>query len=130
MSAWICSDEHISFLVNYAYAEGLILRKCLEWDETTKKRAFNLLQVENVRSVRFRYGRKKDLPGSVPGFYLSELKTLQHAEAAKLAACLVYQSCEHKGWKGCAAETLCGVIQKHAESNSTAADRESAPWSI
>ena len=126
MSAWICSDEHISSLVDYAYTEGLSPPKC----PGVQNRVFGVLQSENVKSVKFRYRNSKDLPGSVPGPYLSGLRVLQHAEAATLADSLDYQSCEHPGWKGSAAKVLCNNIVAHAESNSTAADREKAPWSI
>ena len=128
MSAWICSDKHISSLVDYAYKNGLIPHKTPNVKEAT----FKILQSENVKSVSFRYPNSTDLPGPIagPGPYFQGARVLRHSEVMGQVANLSYQSCEHPGWEGSEAKKICARILKHANICCSPLERENNSWAF
>lgn len=108
MSAWICSNYHISLLAFYAVREGLTNK--------TPSMVGEMLLGENVKSVKHRYG------GKASEIIDSETFTLdaraENADAQgnafaliKAAQCLDYQSCEHAGWEQSEAHQLLKRIE-------------------
>ncbi len=91
MSAFMCSDAHISALVN-ASQIGIDLPRGYSPEEW-----FAVLVAENVASMTARYGKREmeaDLPKThryTPGPALPAISVI------KLALSYDYQSCEHDG---------------------------------
>jgi hypothetical protein len=98
MSAFMCSDRHISTLVNAATTYSIPLPdNC-----GTPKALFHLLSRENVLSLIARYGESKEF--REVGHRLASTPTLSPIAVIKLARAYDYQSCEHDGWKNSVAQ--------------------------
>jgi len=128
MSAFMCSDEHTSALVNAAVEYGIagFAPRTPPGDPLALER-FALLVTENAASLLARYGEKaREMIGPqhdyVPGPALPVLHVL------KLARSYEYQSCEHDGWDTSRAkrwiDTLIGDLIRCFPGY------EDAPWSI
>jgi hypothetical protein len=97
MSAFICSNEHLSVLAAYA---ALNANDCLPYDKTecTAREIGRILHAENVRSVNYRYTELNQAQYKHVNAVLGKPKYFQAAQILKAANCLHYQSCEHSGW--------------------------------
>lgn len=114
MSAYVVDKTHIRYLIHAA------LHPSLEIFHTDKFRWFHnewhdisdpsklgqMLWDENVKSVRYRYGEDRDLPGPVDqNFTYGRHKAfpssleVKHIEVIKACNCYSYQSCEHDEWE-------------------------------
>ena len=97
MSAFICSDYHVSVLANYAFEQGVNYywrgryRKCADPEEIGA-----ILMKENIRSVNYRYQERSrslfEYAASVVG------NMPDNAQILQAAFCLNYQSCERDDW--------------------------------
>jgi hypothetical protein len=99
MSAFICSDEHINVLINYAVNK----RASYYWNprriDITSKNASEIGQIlldENYRSVNHRYRSEHGEPHAFK-FKLS-IKPYSAVDILKAINCLDYQSCETDDW--------------------------------
>ena len=112
MSAFLCSDYHISVLA-YEAADTQE-----EMGSPRQIRAVNAaaeLLVENLRSVKHRYpgdyplseGEYLELFAFAPGSSDHKHDALTVIQAAH---CLAYQSCEHPGWETSKAKALLEAI--------------------
>lgn len=88
MSACICSNRHIN-VVTTAYAEIAKID-----DPAELQRIAEVLLAENYRSVNRRYGFN-DKPDPIKFRW----EVVPPIGQNKAAACLDYQSCEHKGYE-------------------------------
>lgn len=125
MSAFICSDRHISTLVYY-YGTNVNL---LVYDEIIK--IAKVLLKENVKSVNYRYNAK----------YKTKLKSFDPktscslVELYKLANCWEYQTCEHpnheksNAWKIIQALKL-NILDKLIQSDKFRFEYDIADWDI
>jgi len=120
MSAFMCSDAHISALVNGATQYGIDLPR--GYSQT-----FNMLVVENRKSLDSRYGNGKREEGQGPHRYTPG-PALPVIHVIKLAQSYDYQSCEHDGWETSEAKRwidnlIAGLVYKLP-------GYDAAPWSI
>lgn len=95
MSAWICSQNHISAIVEAAIDAGKI-------DPAAAKTLGQSLWDTNVESVNHRYPDNQNT-GYV---YAHRPYPVRYVQLQKLLHCYAYQSCEHDGWIGSASERL------------------------
>lgn len=103
MSAFICSDKHISAIVRWACINNIANVAGKEQE------VVDLLHAENVKSVNYRYGSPDPGEGAI---YDTLAPNLSPVEVIKACQCLDYQSCEHPGWEGSwAKERLGGILQ-------------------
>jgi len=117
MSAFMCSDAHISALVNGATQYGIDLPRGYSPEEW-----FAVLVAENALSITARYGKREAPKGPhryTPGPALPALHVM------KLAQSYDYQSCEHAGWstKRWIDLLIAGLVYKLP-------GYDAAPWSI
>lgn len=112
MSAFICSDHHISAIVRWAAENGVSY-----WHEASSRRVpidgneqeiVEMLRAENVESVNYRY---LDEASPSPITYNPNAKSLRPVEVIRAVDCLEYQSCEHPGWKASKALALCTAVK-------------------
>lgn len=89
---------------------------------------------ECIESVRYRYPDcgLSDLPGPIPTpdpdqYEWTDFgRALTIIEALKAIDCYEYQSCEHPGWSGSAAESFCNRLRSHLIG--VLPGYEAAPW--
>lgn len=136
MSAFICSDYHISVLADYGtrprrnhhglWADGRY------W--TARDAVFQALFAENVRSVLYRY--PDDTLDSAPGpigpkgsfDHRAVNRVSDPVTIIKLCHCLEYQSCEAPDHKETVAFQLLQAIEAEAVRSLPGYDK--APWGI
>ena len=120
MSAFLCSDAHISALVNAAEFYRVDLPR-----EHDPESLFHMLVTENYRSLAARY---QDKPGDPSAHRYTLRPPLPALAVIKLAQSYEYQSCEHDGWdasvaKGWIERLIAGLIFRIP-------GYDAAPWSI
>jgi hypothetical protein len=114
MSAFICSDKHISTVAQYFFA----------MDPAGAQSFANDLKRENILSVNYRYKENEPITpvrmseADPLGFYSID-------DIAGLVACLNYQSCEHPDYCG----KLLGYCAQIAK-NLGGDKKQSKFWSI
>lgn len=95
MSAFLCSEKHISTLVF-----ELAWREVCPDTPSFRRLLMDLLLQTNLDSLRARY---PDDPESSKAedynYRYNPEKGLHPIAVYKLASCYEYQSCEHEGWK-------------------------------
>lgn len=130
MSAFICSDDHISALVRFACVNNVAFwvgnpsRRLGAGDEQA---LVDILYKENVKSVNCRY--RNEAPEPTTGcVYNPNAKRLTPVEAIKLAQSLAYQSGEHDAWVTSAAFEIVRALKD--EATRRLAGYDDAPWSI
>jgi len=130
MSAFIVSPDHIAAIVGTDAFTRNVRWAITETPLELEASALVLL-TENTKSVNHRY-READQPDpdGVPFSLIDRYITspLTPVELLKAITCLEYQSCEHPGWAGSPAETLC----RRAKANAIASleGYDEAPWGI
>lgn len=85
MSAFMCTDKHISSMVNQ-----------LDEDEATRKALGEILHRANVVSLIARYGDKED---SFDAFKFDPTSKVSPVQAIKNCHCFDYQACEDAGYE-------------------------------
>jgi len=80
MSAFMCTDKHISSMVNQLSA-----------DDDTRRTLAKILHRANVVSLRARYGDRED---SFPDFKFDHAVNVSPVQAIKNCHCFDYQACE------------------------------------
>ena len=125
MSAFLCSDAHISALVNAA-VEHEIGGSGFAPGEAAE--LFALLVCENAESLWARYGARAVVMFDLGPHRYAPGPALPALHVIKLAQSYRYQSCEHDGWetskaKRWIANLISGLIYKLP-------GYDAAPWSI
>jgi hypothetical protein len=139
MSAWIVSKAHVDLLVEAATSSPSDALRYVHSDEikhcerTRRDEIGQMLIMENVASVSYRYPNDDvdagELPGPVNGYYLKPYAyeargySMTPAEILNAVACYEYQSCEHPGWEQSEAAALCKALFRRA-----AMKLASGPW--
>ena len=125
MSAFLCSDYHLSALAYYATrgARHALHTDGHYWNDPAD--VFRELRAENVKSVAYRYREDAESMG--------EGQLAGHIDIAPLVAikachCLAYQSCEHPEWEGSRAKKLLDLIETTAIRELPGYD--AAPWGL
>ena len=128
MSAFICSDNHISAIVKWATRNNVSIwygnpsRSLRTGDE---QEIVEILYAENVKSVNYRYKGDDPTTGCV---YDPTSPILTPVEVIKLTQSLEYQSCEHPGWETSDAKEVLRTIK--SEVIRRLPGYELAEWSI
>ena len=123
MSAFMCSDAHISALVYGTVRHEIDLPRDL-----TAAELFAELVTENAASLRARYGRgAKEMIGEAPHRF-TPAPAFPAVHLIKLAQCYEYQSCEHDGWETSKAKRWIGRLISRLIYKLPGYD--AAPWSI
>lgn len=130
MSAFICSDKHISAIVRWACRNNVSVwfgnpsRSLRSGDE---QEIVDILYAENVKSVNYRYPASE--PEATTGcVYDQDAPTLEPVEVIKLIQSLEYQSCEHPTWAISDAKEILRVLK--SEATRRLPGYELAAWSI
>lgn len=89
MSAFICSDKHISTVAQYFFA----------MDSKGAQSFADSLKRENILSVNYRYQENEPITPVYMGA-ADPLTAHSIDDIAALVACLDYQSCEHPDYCG------------------------------
>lgn len=111
MSAFICSDEHISAIVRWAGRANVSY-----YEKTTgaakpvagrEREVFGLLLAENNKSYNHRY----NVDGECEGAYNTEFNlALNPLEIIKLCHSLEYQSSQHPEWTDSEAKAVLDAV--------------------
>jgi len=100
MSAWMCSNAHISLIVDAAVA--------LAGVNETKEELFSILHLENERSLAYRYG--SNISDDHSGYARLEFEP-RLEDIFIQVRCYDYQSCEHPEWPNSKAWAICRAIE-------------------
>lgn len=114
MSAFICNDYHISFIVQAGIKFKAWLNFGDKYDYLTRERAqhvFEVLKRENQRSVGVRYREKDRDPVTR---FVPAIGGIEPIQVFKAIACLDYQSCETDEWENSLAYKYLRAIEKAA----------------
>lgn len=117
MSAWICSNRHIN-VVTTAYGQIAKIDDPIEL-----QRIAELLLAENYRSVNRRYGLNNE-----PESIVFRSEPVPPIGQNKAAACLDYQSCEHKGYEDSEAFQIIKAVLDNTPGYDNHVDGKKFPW--
>jgi hypothetical protein len=140
MSAWVVSDEHISYLVHAAMHApyGIRFGYVKVNHETATAVGRDLLQ-ENINSVYHRYDEDTEAGDmfratsdheSVMLYVCPRIpsKRFDVVTALKAVDCYEYQSCEHPGWQTSQSRAFCEELRSSLIGQLPGYD--AAPWGI
>lgn len=106
MSAWMCSNQHLSILVDAIHLFELNL-------SPKKEDTFATLHLENELSLHYRYG---DLVSDSHEGYTKATPEVRPEDIYRLAQSYKYQSCEHNEWEESAAHQMITALKiKHEQ---------------
>lgn len=125
MSAFMCSDRHLTVLAAYAVRHEL--DDALPGTPAQRLQgAFSLLERANVASLDGRY------PGESDGAFLGKLvrpdEPVEPIVLIKACHCYAYQACNSREWHESRAKVLCDRIEAHAVRHLPGYDE--APWGV
>ena len=126
MSAFVCSNAHISAIVHSAYANIMPIGSF-----RTPFTLGVMLLAENIASVDARYHETTEQPGST--FVLHTIdEPLFGPAVIQLISSYHYQSCEHTGWKPSMAHLITQTLLQRLRNKHPTGDllSEQLPWSI
>lgn len=132
MSAFMCSNLHLSILAVYAVRHDL--DRCPEDGMLTRKREerlFHLLARENLASLDARYPRDSHLDHDQEAELVASLERhmpVSAIQVVKLCHCYAYQACEHRAWQDSEARKIVDDIEAHAVRRLPG--YEEAKWSV
>lgn len=133
MSAFMCSDRHLTALAAYAVRHGLSGIALHDYPTASEvkaaiKETLGVLARENVESLDSRY------PNDT-GRDVSRVDPLAIADGTfglltiiKACHCYAYQACEHTGWNASRAKQIVERIEAHAVR--ALPGYEAAPWGL
>jgi hypothetical protein len=125
MSAFLCSDNHINALVEYAFSDRddyIYLRH--RFGAADKQALAELLYNENWRSLRTRYND----PETGPGITYRPRPLLDAITILKLCDCYDYQACETEDYDTTRAAKAINFIRHKAIR--ALPGYEEAPWGL
>jgi hypothetical protein len=125
MSAFMCSDAHISALVNAARNYKIDFpREC----DDLETKLFALLVAENMKSLEARYGGRQAVMFDAGPHRFVHTPPMPVVNVMKLAQSYDYQSCEHDGWNESTAKKWIDKLMAGLVFELPGYD--AAPWSI
>lgn len=134
MSAWLCSDLHLSVLAIYTVASRLdLIGESDEKLAVRERRVFCALKRENLASLAARYPSDRHCDEPEETWRLDERARFKARELSKVAIiklchCYAYQACEHRDWADSLAKKQVDAIEAHAVQHLPGYD--DAPWGI
>lgn len=131
MSAFMCSDRHLTLLAAYALRHDLYPRDGVQRrDRDGLAECFGILAKANADSINSLYtpedGHAEFVPTTPHAGALKE--RLDPIAIIKACHCYDYQSCEARTWERSEARQLVRAIEDHAIRHLPGYD--AAPWSI
>jgi hypothetical protein len=118
MSAFMCSDTHLTALAVYAVRNGLSgsVRGGGEPDSDAGlvRAVLGVLERENIASLDARY------PGDTGGVAVAQVDPRALVTEyplitiIKACHCYAYQACEHRGWESSRAKDIIERVEEHA----------------
>lgn len=127
MSAFMCSNRHLTALAAYAVRNRISGMPDAALARTVVTEVFNLLARENAASLDARYPADKGEPlAFIDERAMVEQFPLMHI--IKACHCYAYQACEHTGWADSRAKRIVDDIEAHAVRHLPGYD--AAPWGI
>lgn len=134
MSAFMCSDRHLTALAAYAVRHGLSGHVMPDYPTKEELRAairttLGVLARENMASLDARYpgDNGQDVGASVDPLAVAD-GTFDAITIIKACHCYAYQACEHTGWADSQAKKIVGYIEAHAARSLPG--YEAAPWGL
>lgn len=112
MSAFLCSDKHLSALVNAADSDTLRYfgsRNSLP--DISRSAYFQLLLDANLLSLDARYGEGTDVAVAQQHRYRGFAGEFSGVEILKLINSYEYQSCEDDSWESSLAKQFCDALR-------------------
>lgn len=134
MSAFLCSEQHIAMLANFASCNDIYLHAKYYDNPDATKDAGDIAQAlarENINSINARYP-DSDTEGdnlfilNCRDIARKGTKQYQAVEIIKAAQCFEYQACEHDEWNTSDAKTVIDKIISAAIRQLPGYD--AAPW--
>lgn len=130
MSAFMCSDTHLTALAAYAVRHGLSSPiRCEGPDSMTGlvEAVFRVLERENGASLAARYSEDR---GVIGGQLDRRAMVTEYPliTIIKACHCYAYQACEHRAWPDSHAKTIVERIEEHAVRHLPGYD--AAPWGL
>ena len=129
MSAYMCSDRHLTILAAYALRHDLYPSDGVSRaDRDGLAECFAMLAKANADSINslYTHGHSEFVPGTPHAGALKE--RLEPIVIVKACHCYAYQSCEAKTWQRSQARQLVRAIESHAVSHLPGYD--AAPWEL
>jgi hypothetical protein len=105
MSAFLCSDCHLSALAVYAARNRLYV--------SSERDVLGILGRANVESIRSRYPSSEETY-SADICSCAMLKVHTPIQIIKACHCYAYQACEAKSWNDSDAKKIIDAIESHA----------------
>lgn len=136
MSAFMCSDRHLTALAAYALRNGLSgLPEAALPDypsavmvRSAIKQTLGVLARENAESLDARYPGDKSRDVSAVDPLAVPDGTFDLLTIIKACHCYAYQACEHTGWETSRAKQIVDRIEAHAVRALPGYD--AAPWGL
>ena len=130
MSAFMCSDTHLTALAAYAVRNGLsspIRCEGPDSDAGLLEAVFHELEGESLASLKARHPADQGVIGGqlARGAMVTEYPPITIIKACH---CYRYQSCEHRGWDSSLAKDIVDRIEEHAVRHLPGYD--AAPWGL
>lgn len=117
MSAYICDDAHISYIVQAGIKFQAWVNLGPGFNYMTRENAqnvFEILKRENVRSVNHRYQEQTPATRDHVGRFVWRSQVFDPVQVMKAVNCLEYQSCEPETWEKSLALAVCRAIKEAA----------------
>jgi len=131
MSAFLCSDYHLSYIIQAGTDFRAWINLEIGWDYLASDKAqhaFECLKRENLVSVNYRYKEKSPELSKNLGFRCYVSRPIDPIQALKAIRCYEYQSCEHPTWEASLAKKICSEV--YAACIAHLPGYEQAEWEI
>lgn len=132
MSAFMCSDKHLSVLAGYAVRNNLSgIVDGGQGFAAMAKEVFGVLARSNAASVDYRYRSKPAQAGDLSTFSVKDaygFADVPTLHIIKACHCYAYQSCEYPGWEATRAKAIIDRIESHAVRHLPGYN--DAPWGL
>ncbi len=130
MSAFLVSDAHLDYLVNFALQKKITVytgngTKIDMAEENDPQRMFNILYKENLRSVDTRYDEKNIV---TPSQFRRKAQNFDMVQVLKACDCYSYQTCENDDYRQSIAYKIISMIRSCATGALPGYDK--ATWEI
>lgn len=128
MSAFLCSNKHLSTIVRAAIPGSGVATFPYGDKRLTRKELGQLLLDENIRSLKARYGDRHGVIESETRFRMELVEYPDPVAAIKLINSYQYQACESDDWEQTEAYKVSEAIKDGLTRHLPGYD--DAPWSI
>ena len=136
MSAWMCSQNHISYLIAGGLRLDVDYPPMGDGTTLTLNDIQSDMTAENVLSLHARYEERaawlyKDNPAN-PVFIRPD-REMDEVTLYKQACCYEYQACEHNDYEDSRAAAFIGLITQELNRRGISGDSpgyDNAPWGI